>query len=204
MSKPITNVNWFKSFFKLSIILLIGKLYESYFSPRKLKEYYNYFEENFPCEVFEFFKNEVSRMYAGIPTHQKPNILENDKKARGFEFPHKFVHRPGNSGLPQHQTSTNTLGDLPAAEAAGGGEKYFPKNIIEKYLPKNIIEKVVSYLTCLTFCQEDYPWPAWVEVVTVISHLALTLSASISPYIFPVLYKRSKLRTNQGAGVPLC
>ena len=62
MSKPIRNVKWFKSFFKLTIIPLIEKLYESYFSPRKLKEYYKYFEENFPCEVFESCKNEVSRM----------------------------------------------------------------------------------------------------------------------------------------------
>ena len=51
-----------QKFFKLTIILLIEKLYESYFSPRKLKEYYKYFEENFPCEVFESCKNEVSGM----------------------------------------------------------------------------------------------------------------------------------------------
>ena len=44
---------------------------------------------------------------------------------------------------------------------------------------------------------EDYPWPAWLEVVTVISHLALTLSASISPYILPVLYRANRNKHKQ-------
>ena len=39
---------------------------------------------------------------------------------------------------------------------------------------------------------EEYPWPAWLEVVTVLSHLALTLSASISPYILPALYRANR------------
>ena len=61
---------------------------------------------------------------------------------------------------------------------------------------RNIFEK---YFDILSVCScQDYSWPVWVEVVTVISHLALTLSASISPYIFPVLYRRNKHRTNQG------
>ena len=53
---------------------------------------------------------------------QKHHILENDKKARSFEFSHKSVHCSGNFGLPQYPSDTDTLGDLPAAEAAGRGE----------------------------------------------------------------------------------
>ena len=60
----------------------------------------------------------------------KFRILENAKKARGFEFSHKSVHCSGNFGLPQPPTDTDTLGDLPAAEAAGRGEKYFSRNFI--------------------------------------------------------------------------
>ena len=109
--------------FKVTIILLIEKLYESYFSARKLKEYYKYFEENFPCEVFESCMNEVkAECVQEFLPDQKQNILENDKKARGFEFPHKSVHCSGNFGLPQYPSDTDTLGDLPTAEAAGRGQ----------------------------------------------------------------------------------
>ena len=35
---------------------------------------------------------------------------------------------------------------------------------------------------------EESSWPAWVDIVTVVSHLTLTISSSISFYIYFILY----------------
>ena len=35
---------------------------------------------------------------------------------------------------------------------------------------------------------EERSWPAWVDMVTVVSHLTLTISSSLSFYIYFILY----------------
>ena len=43
---------------------------------------------------------------------------------------------------------------------------------------------------------EEFSWPAWVDMVTVVSHLTLTISSSLSFYIYFLLYgAKHKVKT---------
>ena len=44
---------------------------------------------------------------------------------------------------------------------------------------------------------KDIPWPPWVDMVTIISHLALTISCSLSFYIYYGKYGKPKQGMNR-------
>ena len=50
------------------------------------------------------------------------------------------------------------------------------------------IWEIVETISQAGAISEEFSWPAWVDIVTVVSHLTLTISSSLSFYIYFLLY----------------
>ena len=57
--------------------------------------------------------------------------------------------------------------------------------------------EIVETIRQAVTISEESPWPAWVDIVTVVSHLTLTISSSLSFYIYFILYgEKHKVNTS--------
>ena len=59
-------------------------------------------------------------------------------------------------------------------------EKYIKTKSILRIIP-NVHEVVFSFYGATL---EEQPWPLWLDMISIISHLALTISCSLSFYIY--------------------